>query len=273
MLVPTIMEPTRLCSMVATPIISRSLALIRLRLESTFQMDLPRKHTILKPRQLVVQPEITYQQLTLGKSFTKCLTSLILLFSVPPPPLPSQLYMNQMNGMLPVNPYMQQQNMQQMPSGGGFMRGFGRGRGRGRFGQYSERVQPNKSTTIEVSCFLKKLNSNTSPLGSSHSTRGQQVGHYSQAFRTVRRNYQHPSQLWWIAGHCVGHVRKASGRPICNEVGKSNFGQSLHSSFVAQASATESSRTSGTRQNWTSKLNTSKFWISPTVLGSCIGDG
>ncbi|KAI6182880.1 hypothetical protein M3Y97_00428200 [Aphelenchoides bicaudatus] len=70
-------------------------------------------------------------------------------FSVPPPPLPGNIIMGQMNGMMPMNPYMQAQNIPPMQQG--FGRGFGRGRGRGgRFGHYSERVQPNKSTTIEI---------------------------------------------------------------------------------------------------------------------------
>lgn len=73
-------------------------------------------------------------------------------FSVPPPPLPQQVALNQMGGgLVPMNPYMQAQNVQMQQ--GGFARGFGRGRGRGRgrFVPYGERVQPNKSSTIEVS--------------------------------------------------------------------------------------------------------------------------
>jgi hypothetical protein len=58
-------------------------------------------------------------------------------FSVPPPPIPQM--------MMPYN--MQQGNMMMRGGGMGF-RGS-RGRGRGRFG-YSERVPPNKNTTIEV---------------------------------------------------------------------------------------------------------------------------
>lgn len=50
-------------------------------------------------------------------------------FSVPPPPIPQQVSMNPMGGMMSMNPYMQQ-NM--VPGQQNFMRGgFGRGRGRG----------------------------------------------------------------------------------------------------------------------------------------------
>lgn len=70
-------------------------------------------------------------------------------FSVPPPGFAPQMTMNPMQGMMPMNSYMQQQqNMMPMQQTGGFVRGRGRGRG-GRYG-FSERVQPNKSSTIEV---------------------------------------------------------------------------------------------------------------------------
>ncbi|KAI6209354.1 hypothetical protein M3Y96_00212800 [Aphelenchoides besseyi] len=77
-------------------------------------------------------------------------------FSVPPPPT------GVIPGMIPVNPYLptpqmmaaQMGSMRVAPS----FRGFGRGRGRGRFGQFSERVQPNKSTTIEVRRIPPEVN-------------------------------------------------------------------------------------------------------------------
>ncbi|KAI6232278.1 hypothetical protein M3Y95_00469400 [Aphelenchoides besseyi] len=76
-------------------------------------------------------------------------------FSVPPPPT------GVIPGMIPVNPYLPTpQMMAQMGPmrGAPGYRGFGRGRGRGRFGQFSERVQPNKSTTIEVRRIPPEVN-------------------------------------------------------------------------------------------------------------------
>jgi hypothetical protein len=57
--------------------------------------------------------------------------------------------MNPIGGMMQMNSYMPMQQ--------GFGRGFGRGRGRGRFG-FSERVQPNKSSTIEVRRIPPEVN-------------------------------------------------------------------------------------------------------------------
>ncbi|KAI6221412.1 C3H1-type domain-containing protein [Aphelenchoides fujianensis] len=106
------------------------------------------------PSATSVQPE-AYNPEAPALSGAPTIPGFVPDFSMPPPPMGV--------GMIPVNPYLAAPGMlagAMGPMRGGPLgfRGFGRGRGRGRFGQYSERVQPNKSTTIEVRRIPPEVN-------------------------------------------------------------------------------------------------------------------